>query len=100
MDDLHGVSKDMAASVASPTETGDFPARRPSSLAGVRLGLLNNGKPNAALLLQSFGWQLADRFKITKITTFSKEDFSESIDDELVTRIRDACDVVLVGVGD
>ncbi len=75
-------------------------ASRPHSGESVRLGLLNNGKPNAEQLLQAFGYRLADRISISEVRTFEKPDFGESVDENVVVQIQDACDVVIAGVGD
>lgn len=75
-------------------------ADRPKSLSGVRLGLLSNGKPNAELLLQAFGYRLADLVGLGDVRIFEKPDFGETVDERLVLRIREMCDVVIAGVGD
>lgn len=75
-------------------------ATRTHSGESVRLGLLNNGKPNAEQLLQAFGYRLADRISISEVRTFEKPDFGESVDENVVVQIQDACDVVIAGVGD
>ena len=97
--------EDSISEVAQPTENakkrGGFElAVRPASLSGVRLGLLDNGKPNAAELLKAFGYRLADRVGLSQVTTFVKPVFGDSVDEALVQRIREACDVVVAGVGD
>lgn len=75
-------------------------ADRPQSLSGVRLGLLSNGKPNAGLLLQAFGYRLADLVGLGDVRIFEKQDFGETVDESVVLRIREMCDVVIAGVGD
>ncbi len=65
-----------------------------------RLGILVNGKPNAAELLRAFGYRLADRISLTKVTNFEKPDFGEPADETIVKSVKDVCDIVLVGVGD
>ncbi len=75
-------------------------ADRPPSLSGVRLGLVSNGKPNAEPLLQAFGYRLADLVGLGDVRVFEKQDFGESVDESVVLRIREMCDVVIVGVGD
>ncbi len=75
-------------------------ADRPRSLSGVRLGLLSNGKPNAGLLLQAFGYRLADLVGLGDVRLFEKQDFGETVEESVVLRIRETCDVVIAGVGD
>lgn len=75
-------------------------ASRPSSLSGVRLGLLSNGKPNAGALLRVFGYRLADRVGLSLVVSFEKPEFGDSVDDRLVSQILDSCDIAIVGVGD
>ncbi len=98
-------SEDSISEVAESTENAKKPqsfrlATRPASLSGVRLGLLDNGKPNAAGLLKAFGYRLADRVGLSQVNTFVKPVFGDSVDEALVQRIREACDVVIAGVGD
>ncbi|MFC7401843.1 UGSC family (seleno)protein [Citricoccus sp. GCM10030269] len=74
---------------------------RPDSLAGARIGLLDNTKHNAMLLLQTVGRLLVEEHGAAEVTLVeTKRNFSVPVDDEIVSRYREACDVVITGVGD
>jgi hypothetical protein len=76
-------------------------APRPTTLAGVRVGLLDNTKHNALLFLQTVGELLVEEHGAASVTIVeTKRNFSVPVDEEIVSRYREACDVVVTGVGD
>jgi hypothetical protein len=77
----------------------ELAGRRPA-LAGTRIGLMDNTKHNAALLLAEIGSLLAAEHGATVTVESTKADFAAPAPDELVDRYREACDVVITGVGD
>ena len=74
-------------------------ARRPS-LSGLRVGLMDNTKHNAAMLLAEIGKLLAAEHGATVAVEATKADFAAPAPADLVERYREACDVVITGVGD
>jgi hypothetical protein len=75
-------------------------APRPASLRGLRLGLLENTKVNAALLLSSVGRELQREHGVQAAVLFSKSYFGTPTEESLIQRILHNCDFVLAGVGD
>jgi hypothetical protein len=75
-------------------------ARRRPDLAGARLGLMDNTKHNAALLLAEIGALLAAEHGATVTVEGTKANFAAPAPRDLVDRYREACDVVITGVGD
>lgn len=75
-------------------------AARPATLHGATLGLLDNGKPNAAVLLEEVGRQLADRFRLQEVTSFTKDYFGTPVDRTQVERIVATCNFAVTAVGD
>jgi hypothetical protein len=75
-------------------------ARRRPDLTGVRVGLMDNTKHNAALLLAEIGSLLAAEHGATVAVASTKANFAAPAPDDLVDRYREACDVVITGVGD
>jgi hypothetical protein len=73
--------------------------RRPD-LAGARVGLMDNTKHNAALLLAEIGSMLAAEHGATITVEATKANFAAPAPTDLVDRYREACDVVITGVGD
>lgn len=70
------------------------------SLAGLRVGLLENTKRNAAEVLDSIGRALRDADGVGELIPYRKENFAMPLPDELVEEISSACDVVVIGIGD
>ncbi|MCO1656121.1 UGSC family (seleno)protein [Pseudonocardia humida] len=85
-----------------PRETTGAPraARRPD-LTGARIGLLENTKHNADLLLDELGARLvAEHGAAEVVLRRTKRAFALPAPDELVAEFVDGCDVVITGVGD
>lgn len=90
--------------VLDPTESG-FPVRSaelvylPADLAGVRVGLLDNGKPNSDRFLAL----LADRFLsqgAMLYATLRKPSIGRLAPPETLEELAGGCDLVVTGVGD
>jgi hypothetical protein len=75
-------------------------ARRRADLAGTRVGLMDNTKHNAALLLAEIGKLLATEHGAAVTIEATKPNFAAPAPADLVDRYRAACDVVITGVGD
>ena len=76
-------------------------AARPTDLVGAHIGLLDNTKHNAMLLLQELGRLLVSEYGAADVSIIeTKRSFSIPIDEEIVARFRNSCDVVVTGVGD
>lgn len=75
-------------------------APRPGDLAGLRLGLLANTKRNAVEFVTALADVLATEHGLRPVVTTTKPSIVEPAPADLVERLRAACDVVVVGVGD
>lgn len=73
---------------------------RPVMLHGATLGLLDNGKPNAALLLEEVGRQLSERFRLQDVKAFTKDYFGTPVERTQVERIVASCNFAVTAVGD
>lgn len=84
----------------APAEVGATPgARRLDSLAGTTVALIDNGKPNAGLLLGA----IAERLKAVGVETrhvFTKPYVGVVIDDATIEEIREASDFAIAALGD
>jgi hypothetical protein len=86
-----------ASAVAAPFA----PAPRKRDLAGACIGLLENTKQNAALLLAEVGKLLVAEHGAAAVTLMrTKTAFALPAADELVAEYTRECDVVVTGVGD
>jgi hypothetical protein len=88
-----------ADTAKAPSPRLTLAARRPD-LSGLRVGLMDNTKHNAALLLTEIGKLLAADLGATVTVEATKANFAAPAPAELVERYRAACDVVITGVGD
>lgn len=74
-------------------------APRRADLRGATVGLLENGKHNAALFLEELGRLLVERHGAARVVVGGKTNLLPA-PDELVARLARECDVVVTGVGD
>jgi hypothetical protein len=75
-------------------------APRAGDLRGLRLGLLDNAKPNAAIVLQTLADQLRAQHHLGEVTTYTKSYFGTPVEEDRAQEIAQSCDVVIAGVGD
>jgi hypothetical protein len=75
-------------------------APRPSALAGLRLGVLDNSKWNANKLLRGAATALSAQAGFAATSYHVKHSFSKDADPALIARIAAECDVVLTAIGD
>ena len=73
-------------------------ARRRPSLAGLRIGVLDNSKPNADVLLDRVAERVAERASGATIRRWTKPGASNPA--LMIEEIAGAVDVVLTGSGD
>ncbi|NDL56511.1 UGSC family (seleno)protein [Phytoactinopolyspora mesophila] len=71
-----------------------------SSLDGLRVGLLENTKRNADRILDAVGAALDEAHGGVELVRRTKTQFAMPLDEELLADLKNACDVVVVGVGD
>ena len=73
---------------------------RPATLDGVRLGLLDNGKPNAAALLDALAERMGSRFRLAEVVRETKGYFGTPADEDQILRMLRSCDVAVTAIGD
>ena len=75
-------------------------ARRPSSLQGLRVGLVENTKFNSEVILRKIAERLAARYQISMTHLEHKKSPGHSVAPEAITLFQRQTDFVLAGVGD
>lgn len=75
-------------------------APRVASLAGLRLGVLDNTKWNANRLLRNTVARLGAEASFAAVNHYKKESFSKDADPALIEKIAAENDVVLTAIGD
>jgi len=75
-------------------------SKRVSALAGLRLGVLSNGKWNAGALLDNIAEKLKVSTEFAQINRYKKEAFTRVAAPELLKEIASNNDIALVAIGD
>jgi hypothetical protein len=75
-------------------------APRLLDLDGIRLGLLDNTKANAARVLETLADQLRAQHHIGEVSTYAKSYFGTPVEEDRAQEIAQSCDAVIAGVGD
>jgi len=90
--------------IYDPRGTVDAPtltlAKRPASLRGLRLGVLDNTKWNGWKLEERIATRLAEKLSLGPVRRYQKESFSRDAAPELLEQIARESDLVLTGIGD
>ena len=73
---------------------------RPDSLAGKRVGLVENTKYNSDKLLIRIGEILKSDYGASETRMFRKHNSSVPAHEEIIQEVRKTCDVIVAGVGD
>jgi len=85
---------------ASEREVDTTLAPRLRSLRGLTLGLLDNAKPNASVLLAQTGRELQLAHGVKEIRMYQKGYFGTPVEESLIQKILHHCDFVVAGIGD
>ena len=75
-------------------------ADRPTTLDGLTLGLLANGKLNSVEMLTAIHDVLADRFEFGAVVERNKHNASRPCPEGIIDELVDKCDVVVTSSGD
>ena len=73
---------------------------RPQFLAGLTVGLLENTKPNATVLLEAIGRELKDKYGVREVRMFRKGYFGTPVEESVVQRMLHNCDFAVAAIGD
>jgi hypothetical protein len=75
-------------------------APRPQSLKGMIVGLLDNTKPNGAVILRAVGRELQERYGVREIRMFRKGYFGTPVEESVVNQMLNNCDFAVAAIGD
>ena len=75
-------------------------SKRPSTLDGLRMGVLDNTKWNASRLLRKTVAKIQQEFSFAAVNYYRKESFSKDADPVLIETIAANSDIVLTAIGD
>jgi len=74
-------------------------AARPVDLSGKVVGLLDNTKEQADIILQTVGVALCERFGVERLVIRRKEHYSKPATLEIINEMADQVDVTIAGLG-
>ncbi len=80
--------------------TQDKLAARPGSLNGKVLGLIDNHKTNANILMARVGELLAEKYHLAGVINLVKADGGHGAEESSLIELAKKCDIVVNGVGD
>jgi hypothetical protein len=75
-------------------------APRPQSLKGMTVGLLDNAKPNGAVILRAVALELQERYGVREMRMFRKGYFGTPVEESVVNQMLDNCDFAVAAIGD
>ncbi|MGE0502013.1 MAG: UGSC family (seleno)protein [Rhizobiaceae bacterium] len=75
-------------------------ARRRIPAGGLRVTLLNNGKPKTVPLLRHIADELSRRYPVASVSVHSKPSAAFTIDDETAASLAGSSDLLISGLGD
>jgi len=75
-------------------------APRPQALKGLTVGLLDNSKPNGAVILNAVGRELRDKYGVKEVRMFKKGYFCTPVEESVVQQMLHNCDFAVAGIGD
>ena len=75
-------------------------AERGPLVQPVTVGLLSNGKTNAARFLELLAERLAEILAISRTVERNKDDSSKNASGEILDDLAEVCDFALVAIGD
>ena len=74
-------------------------APRPADLAGKVVGLLDNTKEQGALILETLGNALREKYGVARVVTRRKEHYSRPATDALIDDMAKEVDVAIAALG-
>jgi hypothetical protein len=83
-----------------PVKTSFQMARRPESLKGLTLGLIDNSKKNSDYLVKKIGDRLRDLHQLGQDIMVRKPSPSHAIYEDAARDLADRVDLVVAGIGD
>ena len=84
---------------AGPSGQVILPARRPETLAGKVLGLLDNTKEQGDVILETIAEALRERYGVARVVTRRKEHYSRQAPDSLIEELAQEVDVAVSALG-
>ena len=82
-----------------PIVPGFIPAPRLDSLENKRLGLIDDAKDGAQILLEEIADVLKERYGVTSVNYHRKPSASKPVDPDVLSEMTKDCDYIVVAIG-
>lgn len=73
---------------------------RPTKIEGLRVGMLDNTKPNFDLFLDTVEKHLLNDYKVGAVYRYRKPGRTVGVSPEVMAELKEKCDIVICGLGD
>lgn len=73
---------------------------RPTQIEGLRVGMLDNTKPNFDLFLDVVEESLLNNYHVASVHRYRKPGRTVPVDPAVMAEIKEKCDIVITGLGD
>jgi hypothetical protein len=73
---------------------------RPKNIAGLRVAMVDNTKPNFSIFLDRIEELLIGQYKVSSVTRYVKPGRTQPIAPQVITEIKEKCDIAITGSGD
>ena len=95
MEDKNGFIDPTASSSSEKIEL----AQRPENLSGKVVGMIDNTKEQADIILETLGEELREKFDVSKVIIKRKEHYSKPASDEMIEEMCRDVDVAIAALG-
>jgi len=73
---------------------------RPTNIAGLRVAMVDNTKPNFAQFLDTIEELLVNKYQVASVTRYRKPGRTMPLDSQVIAEIKKGCDIAVTGLGD
>jgi hypothetical protein len=73
---------------------------RPKNIAGLRVAMVDNTKPNFSIFCDRLEELLISQYRVASVTRYRKPGRTEPVAQQIIDDIKEKCDIAITGLGD
>ena len=73
---------------------------RPKNIAGLRVAMVDNTKPNFSIFLDRIEEHLVNQYKVASVTRYRKPGRTQPLAQQVISEIKEKCDIAITGLAD
>ena len=73
---------------------------RPKNIAGLRVAMVDNTKPNFSIFLDRVEELLVSQYNVASVTRYRKPGRTQPLAQQVIAEIKEKCDIAITGLGD